>query len=196
MFLSRIDRPAMPHWAWRPYHAGAAAEPVARAWLATQLGCAAEWLPLSRDEHGRPRLAAPFADCDVSWSHSGDGLLVALGRGVDVGIDLERVRARPHALALAERYFAASELAWLQVQAAATRDAAFLHLWCAKEAVLKAHGRGLAFGLDQLAFGERDGALTLIDCAAALGAPTDWQLREFVPNPGYCAALAWRARVA
>lgn len=194
MFLSRVDRPTEPHWTWQPYRAGAAAEPVARAWLATQLECAAERLPLSRDQHGRPRLGAPFADCDVSWSHSGDGLLVALGRGVDVGIDLERQRARPRALALAERYFAAGELAWLQLHAATMREEAFLRLWCAKEAVLKAHGRGLAFGLDKLAFGDRDGALALIDCDAALGAPADWQLREFVPRAGYRAALAWRSR--
>jgi 4'-phosphopantetheinyl transferase len=64
-------------------------------------------------------------------------------------------------------------------------------LWCAKEAVLKAHGRGLAFGLHRLAFAERDGALALVRADSALGDAADWQLREFVPHPGYRAALAW-----
>ncbi|MFS8064233.1 MAG: 4'-phosphopantetheinyl transferase family protein, partial [Luteimonas sp.] len=149
MFLSP------PRWAWHPHRAGVAAETVARAWLAGQLDCNAARLPLVRDAHGRPRLRAPLTACDISWSHSGEGLLVALGRDMDVGIDLERLRLRPRALAVAERYFTAGELAWLQAQVADIRDEAFLRLWCAKEAVLKAHGRGLVFGLDRLAFAQR-----------------------------------------
>lgn len=190
--LMRVSDP--PCWTWHPHRHGVAAEPVARAWLATQLRCVPEQLSLLRNEYGRPRLTAAYAHCDASWSHSGDGLVLAFGRDVDLGIDLERLRPRPRALALARRYFAAAELAWLQAQPAATRDEAFLRLWCAKEAVLKAHGRGLAFGLDKLAFAERNDALTLIDCDAALGMPAAWQLHEFVPHPGYRAALAWRRR--
>jgi len=188
MFLSP------PRWAWHPHRAGVAAETVARAWLAEQFDYDATRLPLVRDAHGRPRLQAPLAACDTSWSHSGEGLLVALGRDMDVGIDLERLRPRPRALAVAERYFTAGELAWLRTQMVPTRDEAFLRLWCAKEAVLKAHGRGLVFGLDKLAFAERDGALGLVKCDLALGAPGDWQLREFIPQPGFRAALAWRHR--
>ncbi|MBV2168076.1 MAG: 4'-phosphopantetheinyl transferase superfamily protein, partial [Bdellovibrio sp.] len=85
---------------------------------------------------GRPRL--DHAALDVNWSHSGDGLLVASGAGVRVGVDLERVHARPRALDLARRFFAPAERAWLQAQPAGMRDAAFLRLWCAKEACFKA----------------------------------------------------------
>ena len=70
-------------------------------------------LPLSRDPRGRPRLEGAFAEWDCNWSHSGDGLLIALGRGVRLGIDLERVRPRERALDLAQRFFTAPELAWL-----------------------------------------------------------------------------------
>jgi 4'-phosphopantetheinyl transferase len=183
-----------PRWAWHPHRAGVVAETVARAWLAEQLDCTPEQLPLSRDGFGRPRLHASLAACDTSWSHSGEGLLVALGRDMDVGIDLERLRPRPRALAVAERYFTAAELDWLQLQHADVRDEAFLRLWCAKEAVLQAHGRGLAFGLDKLAFAQSDGGLVLVACDRALGMPADWQLREFIPQSGYRAALAWRRR--
>ena len=58
--------------------------------------------------------------------------------------------------------------------------------------VLKAHGRGLAFGLDRLAFAERDGRLALVAADAGLGDVARWRLREFVPHAGYRAALAWR----
>ena len=178
-------------WHWQPHAAGVAAEPLARAWLAAQLGVTPAALVLSRDGRGRPRLGEPHgAGHDCNWSHSGDGLLLALGRGVRVGADLERVRPRPRAQALAERYFTAPEARWLATRP--DRDRAFLRLWCAKEAVLKAHGHGLSFGLDRLRFEAHRGALRLADCDAALGEPGAWSLRGFAPAPGYLAALAWR----
>ena len=187
-----VPAPAVPRWHWLPWQPGAPAEAAARHWLAPQLQCAPQAIPLLRDPHGRPRLALT-PDADVGWSHSGEGLLLAFGRGIAVGVDLERERPRPRALDLARRFFDPSEAQWLEAQAdEATRAAAFVRLWCAKEAVLKAHGRGLAFGLHRLVFAERDGVLQLADTDPALGAVGQWQLREFVPHPGYRAALAWR----
>jgi len=61
--------------------------------------------------------------------------------------------------------------------------------------VLKAHGRGLAFGLDKLAFADVDDALSLVACDRLLGVPDDWQLCEFSPTADYHAAIAWRTRV-
>jgi 4'-phosphopantetheinyl transferase len=178
-------------WSWQAHVRGAAAEPVARDWLAAQLGLGADELPLSRDSRGRPRLDAAGHDC--SWSHSGEGLLVVLARGATVGADCERLHARPRALALAERFFTAPEHAWLAAHAAgAARDRAFLRLWCAKEAVLKAHGHGLAFGLERLRFEDAGAGLRLAACDPALGAAEAWQLHEFMPAAGYVAALAWR----
>ncbi|MFC3550714.1 4'-phosphopantetheinyl transferase family protein [Lysobacter cavernae] len=182
-------------WAWLPHHHGRPAEPQARAWLAGQLAVDAAALPLARDARQRPWLGAPFERHDINWSHSGDGLLVALGDGVRVGADLERLRPRPRALDLARRYFGPDEIDWLAAAATAqARDHAFLRLWCAKEAVLKAHGHGIAFGLDRVRFAERDGRLQLAYSDSALGAAGDWSLHEFAPVPGYIAALAWRPR--
>lgn len=194
MSLSAADsRPVTPHWHWLPWQRGTSGEAVARVWLAPQLGCTPASIPLTRDRYGRPRLGAPFATGDIGWSHSGDGLLLAFGCDIAVGIDLEQLRPRPRALDIAARFFRADEAHWLAAHADGdARAAAFARLWCAKEAVLKAHGRGLAFGLDRIAFAERDGALQLVDCDPALGAATHWQLHEFVPQPGYRAALAWR----
>ena len=161
-------------------------------WLAQQLGCEPIAVALVRDALGRPRLGALLRGFDVSWSHSGEGMLIALGESVQIGVDLERLRSRPQALALARRFFARAEAAWLASLPPQARETAFVRLWCAKEAVLKAHGRGLAFGLDKLVFAEHDGRLRLMDCDRGLGRPGDWSLHEFVPQDGYRAALAWR----
>lgn len=183
---------------WRPYRHGTPAEAEARPWLAEQLQVALPALRLHRDARGRPRLDVAHGDRDVSWSHSGDGLLVALGDGVELGVDLEFLRPRPRAMALAQRFFAADEAVLLATMPAAMRDAAFVRLWCAKEAVLKAHGHGLSFGLHRLSFvPESDGAdhgWRMVDCDPALGQPRDWTLHAFTPMPGYAATLAWRAR--
>jgi 4'-phosphopantetheinyl transferase len=198
----------MPRWHWQPWQGGHRGGPggawaAAHDWLATLPGVPAGALPLHRDPLGRPRFAAG-TDADAGWSHSGGGLLLAFGRGATLGVDMEYERPRPKALEIAHRHFAPSEAAWLESHGAAAagavppealspRDLAFLRLWCAKEAVLKAHGRGLAFGLDRLAFAEVDGALVLAAADPALGEASAWSLHEFTPHPGYRAAIAWRA---
>ena len=207
----------MPRWHWQAWTGDARGPPdgggeAAHAGLASRPDAPAAALPLHRDAHGRPRFAdatgAATADADAGWSHSGDGLLIAFGQGVVLGVDMEFERPRPKALEIARRHFAPVEIEWLESQSApaaarpqaggagalAPRDIAFLRLWCAKESVLTAHGRGLAFGLDRLAFAERGGALVLVDADPALGDPATWSLHEFVPHPGYRAALAWRSR--
>lgn len=187
------DLPDALRYGWFLRHAGSA-EDCARDWLATQLRCEPLAVPLIRDALDRPRLSAQFRRYDVNWSHSGEGLLVGLGEDLRLGVDVERLRPRPRARALAERFFAPGEARWLGSLSQTECEDTFLRLWCAKEAVLKAHGRGLAFGLDKLAFAEVDGALELVDCDRLLGVPADWALRELSPAPGYHAAIAWRAR--
>lgn len=189
-------KPPMPQWRWQPWGDADRARPggawiAAHAWLASLADAPADALPLHRDAQGRPRFRDGIA-ADAGWSHSGDGLLLAFARGATLGVDMEFERPRPNALRIAGRYFTRDETGWLASQPAGLVDFAFLRLWCAKEAVLKAHGRGLAFGLDRLAFEERDGVLVLVAADPALGDPAAWSLHEFSPHPGYRAALAWR----
>ncbi|NUS61592.1 MAG: 4'-phosphopantetheinyl transferase superfamily protein [Lysobacter sp.] len=181
-----------PRWHWRDHQRGDPAEPVVRAWLADELAVAPGSIEVRRDEYGRPRLVGALQGFDVSWSHSGDGLLMALGEGVDVGVDLERARPRPRALELAQRFFHASEHDWLRGLPEPDRSEAFLRLWCAKEAVVKAHGRGIAFGLDKFGLADVDGGLGIAHPHVLLGGP--WRVHEWAPRPGYRAALAWRRR--
>lgn len=192
--MSEPILPAEPlRWAWLPRQPGVPAEWQARGWLSVQLDTPPEAVPLQRDAWRRPQILAPFHRHDINWSHSGEGLLVALAEpGVRIGVDLEWVRPRPRALALAQRYFTAAENAWLASLADVhARERAFLRLWCAKEAVLKAHGRGLAFGLDRLSFEDGPHGLRLVACDPGLGEPGHWSLREIAPAPGYRGALAW-----
>lgn len=178
-------------WAWRAHPPGSRAEAQARAWLAAQLGVAPEALPLGRDARNRPALALPGFDCN--WSHSGGHLLLGLGTGVRVGVDVERVRARPRAVELARRFFAGEEAeAIARLPAGAVRDLAFARLWCLKEALLKAHGHGLSFGLDRAVFAAPPEACRVLRLDPRLGSPERWQVRALDAPEGYVAAIAWR----
>ncbi len=189
---SNHDAHDAPAWKWIARDPLLMPEQQARAWLAARLQCSPEAVPLRRSPHGRPQLTAPHATDDISWSHSGQGLLLAHARDAVVGIDLEHERPRRQVVALAQRYFHPAEAAWIAGKPEErASQSAFIRLWCAKEAVLKAHGRGLAFGLDRLRFCEVDGSLQLVACDAALGNATHWRLRELTPHAGYRAALAW-----
>ncbi len=161
------------------------------ALLASYLGVAPADVRLMAGEHGRPALdPAHGGVLDFNWSHSGEQALVALARGIAPGIDLEQRRTRANALEIAQRFFTAEEAAWLGTLDEADRRTAFLELWTAREAVLKALGRGLAFGLDRLAFHRTADGLVLQRLDGEN--PAAWQLQRLDVGAEAFAALAWR----
>lgn len=161
------------------------------AMLGAYLGVPAADVALETQEYGRPALAGSQRDAlSFNWSHSHDQALIALARGVLPGVDLERMRAHPKAVPIARRYFSPDESAALEALPADQRDRAFLELWTAKEAVLKALGRGLAFGLNRLSIA---GAPDLPVLHRLEGHETDqWQLRRLSLDDQHVGTLAWR----
>jgi len=170
---------------------GAGREPLRRL-LARYLGKDVEAVRLREETHGRPVLE-PSSDAELrfNWTHSGDRALVAVARAVQPGIDLEhRARRRRDVLALARRFFAETETAAIERCDEAGRALCFLRLWTCKEALLKAHGRGLAFGTERVVVSLDRGSPHLL---AFEGEPLDaWHLRELICDDAWVAALAWQ----
>jgi len=96
-------------------------------------------LTITAGEHGKPAL--PGREIEFNVSHSGDLVAIAFAKGAPIGIDVERRRRLNDARALARRFFSAEEHA--MVTAAADLEAAFLTVWTAKEAIVKATGKGI-----------------------------------------------------
>ena len=168
---------------------GAGREPLL-ALLAGYLGIASGEVRLVANEHGRPALDPLHGGVlDFNWSHSGEQALVALARGLAPGIDLEQRRTRANALEIAQRFFTA-ETAVLESLPEALRDRAFLELWTAKEAVLKALGRGLAFGLHRLSIGGTSEwpVLGRLEGHEA----GQWQLHRLALGHDHVGSLAWQ----
>lgn len=145
---------------------------------------------LHRDPLGRPRL--PEGAGDIGWSHSAGRLLMAYTRHGLVGVDVEASGRATQAMAIARRYFAPDEADALARLDASSRQPAFLRMWCAKEAVLKAAGRGLAFGLDRVAFDVAQAQPRMTRCDPGLGRVDDWSVHQFAPEAGFIAVLARR----
>jgi len=92
--------------------------------------------------HGKPELLN--GEIEFNASHSGDLVALAFARETPVGVDVERRRELHDTLALARRYFSAEEVAI--VERAADAGDAFFTIWTAKEAIVKASGKGIGTG--------------------------------------------------
>jgi 4'-phosphopantetheinyl transferase len=134
---------------WRLEPAGDQRRATARralaAILADYLGGEGAGVDLSAGEDGKPRLAAAPERLSFNLSHSGDLALVAIAPGgVEVGVDVERLRPRRDLVRLAERWLPAADATVVGGVAEAEREAAFYAAWTRHEARVKCAGTGLA----------------------------------------------------
>lgn len=114
-----------------------------RVVLANYASCDPRDLRFTRVEEGKPALAGGGLEFNIS--HSGQLVVLAVAHE-PVGVDIEGPRTVSRARELANRFFAAEERR--RVEMADDPQATFLGIWTAKEAVIKATGRGLAHALD------------------------------------------------
>jgi 4'-phosphopantetheinyl transferase len=163
-----------------------------RTVLARYVGAAPRAIAFATGTWGKPELAGAAAHSGIAFNltHSGAVALIAVARGRAVGIDVEAVRAMPEALAIARRMLGAGAAAALEPLDAAARDHAFLRLWTAHEACIKALGRALAVASEAVRMEVRDGAPV---CAWADpgAAPHGLGMAPLATAPGHVAALAW-----
>jgi len=119
---------------------------VARAASRTLIGRYLNTDPRSlrfvEEEHGKPALRD--RKIEFNASHSGDLVALAFSPDTPVGVDVERRRELHDTLALARRYFSAEEVAMVEKSTDATD--AFFTIWTAKEAIVKASGKGIGTG--------------------------------------------------
>lgn len=134
-----------------------------RQLLAPKLLLSPSQIPISINNKGKPTLFGPDKwppnsllpdsllpdESNPNWhfniSHSGSLLALAISNQAPLGVDLEsRQLSSAQIQRLARRYFSEDEQVWL---AQYPESAHFLRLWTIKEAVLKAHGGGIANNL-------------------------------------------------
>jgi 4'-phosphopantetheinyl transferase len=121
------------------------------------------------DADGKPRLAEAPQRLSFNLSHSAGLALVAVAAGgVEVGVDVERLRPRRDLARLAARWLPEEDAAAVAAAGEAEREAAFYAAWTRFEARVKCTGTGLA--------GPRPGPEVVA--------------RQLEIDPGYAAAVA------
>jgi 4'-phosphopantetheinyl transferase len=159
------------------------------------LGDAPEAIRFKYSIHGKPSLwgqAGASRRLCFNVSHSGDLALVAVAWDLDLGVDLEMKQPDLSMVNSVQGFLHAREKDWLSSHAEQNRLEAFYRVWTLKEAVAKATGLGLgAKGPFVWVRPGADGVASVLEGVSDQNL-TAWRALNFIPRPGYQAALAYR----
>jgi 4'-phosphopantetheinyl transferase len=153
-----------------------------RELLSRYLNCAPSLIRFSKNAFGKPSLTA--GELRFNLSHSNGMVLYVIGRGKEVGCDIEHCDPQLASEEIAERFFSPSEVASLRSVAPAERNRSFFNCWTRKEAYVKARGCGLSLPLDSF-----DVSLVPGEAAALLRGCDGWSVESFEPARDYHAAV-------
>jgi 4'-phosphopantetheinyl transferase len=152
--------------------------------LAGYLGVEPGSVALRRSPAGKPELEG--SALRASLAHSGEVALVAVARGPEIGVDVERLRNGLEGWSLVAHALTPAERGRLERTPPADRSTAFLRTWTRKEALVKAVGFGLALDPRLL---ELDADGQIVSAPAEFEPAAEWTLVD-LPLPGYAGALA------
>jgi 4'-phosphopantetheinyl transferase len=107
--------------------------------LSHYIGTSPQEIAFARGAHGKPFL--PGQGIQFNFSDTKDGILVAVGRGLELGADVETMQRTVDHLAVSTHYFTPEEQE--DILRSSDTKRRFLELWTRKEAVLKASGVGI-----------------------------------------------------
>jgi 4'-phosphopantetheinyl transferase len=143
---------------------------------------------------GKPALN-PRADIEFGVTSSHGFASIAITKGCEIGIDMEKIRGGSGTQEIAERFFCSEETSELMSLAAGERERAFFRCWTLKEAYIKATGKGLFSPLDSFRVTVAPGMpARLIDVSGDAGETHAWKLHDLFLASGYAAAIAYRDR--
>lgn len=171
-----------------------AGKAMARRILGLALGLGARDVRFTHNAKGKPELAdGPFA---FNLSHSHGWALFALTPSGRIGVDIERVRPVTDLMDLARRYFTPVEVGAIGMADSSAQLDLFYRVWTRKEAFIKAHGLGVAYGLDRVAVSTDQEVKPHFARLGEGEDPLAWSLEHLEPAPGYVGALACDTRLA
>lgn len=146
----------------------AQARSALRRTLAGYVGCAPESLEFVYGENGKPALAWD-SGVEFNISHSGGWAMIAVTRGVPVGVDIEVIRETVDIAKLLRR---------LGEMEPGGSTAELFHLWTRREARTKAVGGQLMMAAE--------GDLRVLDVRGPEGFAASVALAGADPEPCYC----------
>ena len=117
--------------------------------LSRYLGVEPAAVLFTRNEYGKPALAEPIG-CPITYSlsHTKGLSVCAVVFKHLIGVDVESLHRTSSHRDISKRFFAGSEIAYLETIEEGQKSTEFLRLWTLKEAFVKACGLGLSIPLN------------------------------------------------
>ncbi len=167
---------------------------MAREMVGRALGIAPAALEWREGAHGRPEIAAPATDVHFNLAHSAGVVACAVGRGRELGIDLENLHRRRPDPAIVDRYLSPAEAADVRKRGDDWVER-FLIYWTLKEAYLKARGLGISVALADITFVfDEAGAARIAFSGSLAGTDDRWRFLWARIEPHHLIALAASTR--
>lgn len=156
--------------------------------LARRLGTKPRDLHFLHNAAGKPFLQTGGIHFNVS--HTQGFSVIALGP-CEMGVDVEPVRDLKNRESLARRWFHPGEV--LSLETCHWEPTAFFTIWTAKEAVVKALGTGLGFGMDEVWIDGIPGSQpTLRQLGKSQDFPANWTLQSRQLGANFLVSLAYQ----
>lgn len=163
-----------------------------RAALCREVGCPNESLAFEAAKHGKPFALVDGQPASISFnvSHSGNHGLIAVAPRGRLGVDVEERTPRRNLDNLIEGVFSPREKAELESLEGCEQLHVFFRFWTIKEALVKAHGKGLSMKVAELEIPDdmRRGATRCIGQFAQIP-ETSWCLED-IGTSDFAAAVA------
>ncbi len=138
--------------------------------------------------HGKPQVTG----VELSVSHAGERVVVAVSPSQALGVDVERIARFDDGLSqgLVATVLTSREQEELRGSVGGEDPQGFLRYWVRKEAVVKATGDGLLLPLRTFAVSAPAAPARVLSSPANPAVPADLTLRDIPCATGYVAALA------
>jgi 4'-phosphopantetheinyl transferase len=162
---------------------------ILRILLGRYLDSKPELIEIANDQFGKPFFSKPEnSQLSFNLAHSANLALFAFGREVKIGIDVEKLVETRDFNGISSIVFSQEERQFLANSKYLVHD--FYSFWTAKEAILKAIGRGFAYPSNQFSVVLSRGKVILTKIPAELSGGFSCSLTSFSPMKGYLAAVA------
>ena len=159
--------------------------------LGRYLNIPASTIEFTYSSRGKPRLTNELGGNELQFnlSHSHELAIYGVTCNPVIGVDLEYIRPMSEAKKLAKRFFCSQEYNHISLLTSPDLEKTFLKFWTAKEAYLKATGRGISGGLAQVevSFDSFPQLLRLPNNQSLL----NWTISSLMPHPNYQGAVVF-----
>lgn len=138
------------------------------------------------NKYGKPNIAKDQNPLFLNFnlSHSGDYCLIAIVFDHDIGVDIEKHEHLEDYLEIAYSFFSKKEYAILYQSNKYNSQRLFYDIWTMKEALVKASGQGISFGLNHWrVLANSDDHFVLIE-------DTKFRIYKIFINTFYSAAIS------